>query len=81
MQSVENEKWVESVFDEALRNEEFMVYYQPKVKTRDRHLCGAEALVRWRKPEGGLIPPMEFIPILEKEGSICTLDFYVLDKV
>ncbi len=68
-------------FHRGVEKKEFEVYYQPKVKTADRQLCGAEALVRWRKPDGSLVPPMEFIPILEKEGSVCILDFYVLDKV
>lgn len=68
-------------FHRGVEKKEFEVYYQPKVRTSDRHLCGAEALVRWRKPKGSLIPPMEFIPILEKDGSVCLLDFYVLDKV
>lgn len=68
-------------FHRGVVKQEFEVYYQPKVNTQSRYLCGAEALIRWRKPDGGLIPPMEFIPILEKDGSICILDFYVLDKV
>lgn len=67
-------------FYRGIANREFEVYYQPKVNTKERKLCGAEALIRWKR-HGEMISPMEFIPILEKEGSICTLDFYVLDKV
>jgi len=67
-------------FFQGIARQEFEVYYQPKVNTEERCLCGAEALIRWHR-NGKMIPPMEFIPILEKEGSICTLDFYVLDKV
>ena len=67
-------------FYRGISRQEFEVYYQPKVNTRERRLCGAEALIRWKR-HGEMISPMEFIPILEKEGSICTLDFYVLDKV
>lgn len=67
-------------FYRGIAKQEFEVYYQPKVNARERKLCGAEALIRWKR-HGQMISPMEFIPILEKEGSICTLDFYVLDKV
>jgi len=80
MQSVENEKWVESVFDEALRNEEFMVYYQPKVTLKNYRLNGAEALCRW-KHDGEMILPYRFIPVLEQSNMICELDFYVLENV
>lgn len=68
-------------FQKALETQEFVVYYQPKVSTEDKSINGAEALVRWKTAEGQLIQPAEFIPILEKNGSICKLDFYVLDKV
>lgn len=67
-------------FPKALEQEEFVVYYQPKVDLKNETLCGCEALVRWFR-NGKLIPPMEFIPVLEQEGSICTLDFYVLEHV
>lgn len=75
------QKEVIAGFYQALKNREFVVYYQPKVCTRDKRLCGGEALVRWQSWDGKLIPPAQFIPILEKEGSICKLDFYVLDSV
>lgn len=80
MQSVENEKWVESVFDEALRNEEFMVYYQPKVTLKNYRLNGAEALCRW-KHNGEMVLPYRFIPVLEQSNMICELDFYMLEHV
>jgi len=69
-----------AVFYKALSQREFVVYYQPKVNTYSKQLCGAEALVRWKLPDGSLRPPMEFIPVLEKNGSICKLDFYVLEE-
>lgn len=78
---VMRQKEIIAGYQEALDNQEFVVYYQPKVSTVDKKLAGAEALVRWQTADGTLIPPMEFIPILEKNGSICKLDFYVLDKV
>lgn len=64
----------------ALVAKEFEPFYQPKVDTNGNVLCGAEALVRWRY-DGKLIPPGEFIPIIEKNGSVCALDFYVLEHV
>lgn len=76
---VARQKEIIAGFHKGLEAEEFVVHYQPKVMTEDRRLCGAEALVRWNR-QGTLVYPGEFIPILEKEGSICKLDFYVLDK-
>lgn len=69
-----------SNFKQAIQNREFVVYYQPKVNIKDNSFYGAEALVRWIR-QGRLVPPMEFIPLLEQDGSICALDFYVLDSV
>ena len=68
------------MFPKALENREFVVYYQPKVTLEDNCLCGCEALVRWFR-DGVMVPPMQFIPVLEWEGSVCKLDFYVLDQV
>lgn len=64
----------------ALERGEFVAYYQPKVLLDTKTLCGAEALCRWIK-NGRVVPPMEFIPILEKDGSITKLDFYMLERV
>ena len=69
-----------SNFHGALENREFIVYYQPKVMISDRQICGAEALVRWHR-NGQLLPPAEFVPQLEREGSICSLDYYILEEV
>ncbi len=63
----------------ALEAHEFVVYYQPKVDVNTNKICGAEALVRWMH-EGRLIPPVQFIPQLEREGSVCRLDYYVLEE-
>lgn len=75
-----HDKEISILFPKALDGREFVVYYQPKVTLADNHLCGCEALVRWIR-NGKLVPPMEFIPVLEKEGTICRLDFYVLETV
>lgn len=75
-----HQKQVSQLFPRALRNKEFVVYYQPKVSLEDGSLCGCEALVRWKRGEE-IVPPMQFIPVLESEGTICSLDFYVFDRV
>lgn len=71
---------VQKLFPEALRNEEFKVFYQPKVNTDTGELCGAEALCRWFR-DGEVIPPMDFIPALEQTIDICRLDLYMLEHV
>ena len=73
-------KEISNTLPQALAKREFVIYYQPKVCLDDNTLCGAEALVRWIK-DGSIVPPMDFIPVLELEGTICMLDFYVLDTV
>lgn len=73
-------KTISTLFPKALESREFAVYYQPKVSLDDNKLCGCEALCRWIR-DGKVVPPMEFIPVLESEGSICRLDFYVLERV
>lgn len=71
---------VSVAFPNALKNKEMIVYYQPKVCLKDNALCGCEALVRWVR-DGLIVPPMDFIPALEKEGTICELDMYVFETV
>ncbi len=74
------EQVIATEFPLAVKEREFVVYYQPKVDINTNEICGCEALVRWFK-NGKLVPPLEFIPLFERDGSICTLDFYVLDQV
>ena len=66
-------------FGRALENGEFEVFYQPKydIQAPRPKLSSAEALVRWRHPELGLVPPDEFIPLLERSGQISQLDNFV----
>ena len=71
---------IAAYFPKALEEREFLVYYQPKVAIDGRHIAGAEALCRWMH-NGQLIPPGEFIPVLEQGLDICKLDFYMLDTV
>ncbi len=58
----------------ALRNNEFMPYFQPQYKASDKTICGAEALMRWQKSDGTIVSPGEFIPFAEKNGFISQLD-------
>ena len=73
-------KKVQSAFHAGLEKEEFKVFYQPKVNVETGELVGAEALCRWFQ-NGKIVPPMEFIPVLEIGTEICDLDFYMLDHV
>lgn len=65
----------------ALKNREFLVYYQPKISLERKKIIGLEALVRWKTADGKLIPPDEFIPLFEKNGFISELDSYVYERV
>lgn len=64
-------------FDEALAKNEFVIYLQPKIDMQTSKVCGAEALARWIH-NGEVVPPAKFIPPLEKDGTICRLDFEML---
>ncbi|MCI1208254.1 MAG: EAL domain-containing protein [Treponema sp.] len=65
----------------AFENEEFFVVYQPKINVITGKTEGAEALVRWKDPEYGVVGPDKFISVLEKNGSAYKLDFYVYKRV
>lgn len=75
------EKLVEDDFDTALKNKEFVVFYQAKINSETQQITGAEALVRWIRPDGTIIPPGRFIPVLENNDSIVELDRYMFREV
>ncbi|MGB5299395.1 MAG: EAL domain-containing protein [Thiogranum sp.] len=65
----------------ALDNNEFSIYYQPKVDSLSGRLVGVEALIRWRHPEKGIVPPSDFIAVAEETGLIRPIDDWVLSTV
>ena len=64
----------------AIEHKELFLLYQPLFSLEDQTLRGAEALVRWRHPERGVMPPVEFIPLAEERGLIGAVDAFVLDE-
>lgn len=77
---IDKMKLVEEM-ESGIRNEEFLIYYQPVVDAVTGKIRSAEALVRWIHPEKGFISPGVFIPALEENGHITRLDQYVAKKV
>lgn len=77
---VEEQKVVGEFF-EALYRDDFQMYLQPKFFLGKEIIYGAEALARWKKPDGTIVPPAYFIDSLEKIGYITELDFYIFEEV
>lgn len=75
------DRQIEDHFDEALEKHEFEVWYQPKYAASSGALVGSEALVRWRRADGSMVPPGRFIPLLETNGMIVRLDEYMFREV
>lgn len=65
----------------GLGNGEFVMYFQPKVNMRSGRVIGAEALIRWQHPEKGLLPPLEFLPLIEDHPLAVELGEWVIDTV
>jgi len=65
---------------EALKNDRFILHYQPIFDLKSRQLVAAEALLRWSDPERGLIPPNEFIPVAEESGLIGAMGAWVIEE-
>ena len=65
----------------AVERDEFVVQYQPKIDLRDGRIVGAEALLRWRLPGHGDIPPLQFIPMAEENNLISLIGEWVLERV
>lgn len=80
LDDLKREKEISESFSKAIALKEFDVYYQPKLDLSDDSLCGCEALVRWSRADK-LLAPSDFLSVLEKDGTICALDLYVLEEV
>ncbi len=72
---------LESDLLNSIKNEELVVYLQPKYGIPEEKVIGAEALIRWNHPEKGMIAPNMFIPIAEVDGFVKEIDFYVFETV
>lgn len=77
IENMKQEQYIINEVNRALEEEQFEVYLQPKINLMTDRSYGAEALVRWRHPEKGMISPGEFIPIYERNGIIGRLDLYM----
>ena len=69
---------LESKLRRSLDNDEFILYFQPKIDLASQKMIGAEALIRWRHPELGILPPGEFIPLAEEIGMIEAIGNWVI---
>ena len=71
---------LENALRRAIDNEEFVLFFQPKVNIISGRISGAEALIRWRRPGLGMVSPALFIPLLEETGLIVRVGNWVLDE-
>lgn len=63
----------------AIKNEEFVLFYQPKIDLRTHEVIGMEALIRWQHPENGIMPPVSFLPIIENDLLSIDLGEWVIN--
>jgi len=81
MSSTMNKRFkMENMLRTALQERQFIVHYQPQVDIESKEIYGVEALIRWKLPDGTLIPPLDFIPVLEETGMIIDVGDWVLEQ-
>ncbi len=79
-ESLYNRKFIEENMQAAISERQFCIYLQPKYSITKNEIIGAEALVRWLHPERGMIYPDQFIPVIEENGFIKRLDYYIWEE-
>jgi len=79
LHTIEKRKQLNNI-EEALSNDEFSLYYQPKVNMVTGEVFGAEALIRWTHPEKGLIPPLDFLPLIEESELDIKVGEWVINQ-
>ncbi len=79
--NINHEIEILSSIDSAIKNNELIAYYQPKINSETGIISGAEALVRWKKPDGTIIYPDQFVPIIERSGQIIQVDYFMYQQV
>lgn len=84
-EAMQRQSQLESILFGSLENvlgghKEFVLYYQPKICLHTRKTVGLEALIRWKREDGTIIPPDQFIPFFEATGMVARLDYYVLES-
>jgi len=78
--TAKNRLQIETELREALKRDEFELYFQPKVRLTDQRLTGVECLIRWQHPTRGLLGPNEFIEIAEDTGVIVDMGNWVIEQ-
>ena len=71
---------LENQMRQALDREEFVLHYRPKVDLDTRRIVEVAALIRWQSPQLGLVPPGQFIPLLEETGPIVEVGAWALSR-
>lgn len=79
-QAIKERLELDQALRRALKNEEFALFYQPQYELTSGKICGFEALLRWVRPDGIVVPPHKFIPVAEQSGEIIAIGEWVLTK-